>query len=121
MNLENLVVGSGTPSELNFALEGKANFAFEDNYGRAFSGSMVLRVGQGHSTTLSNNWWLGTPGCYEKSCIDCHKCDCSTGGLVCGGLFFQPKVSCYPLHCNGESLGESLSDRFVVMPESWMT
>ena len=90
-SLPNLVVGSGTPSELNFALEGNATFAFEDNDGRAFSGSMVLRVGQGHqSKPRDNNWWLGAPGCYQKSCINCFKCACNTGGLVCGELFFQP-------------------------------
>ena len=44
------------PSELNFALEGNANCTFEDNYGGLFSGSMVLRVGEGREiNSLSNN------------------------------------------------------------------
>ena len=110
VGLQDQVVGSGTPSELNFALEGKANFAFEDKDGRVFSGSMVLRVGQGHKGTIhgpENNWWLGAPGCYRKSCPNCSKCDCIIGwGLVCGELYFQTG---------------SASSRFVVMPTSWMT
>ena len=113
-SLPNLVVGSGTPSELNFALEGNATFAFKDNYGRAFSGSMVLRVGQGHISGLvtgSNNWWLGAPGCYQKSCVNCFKCDCTIGGIVCGELFFQPT--------DGYSPDQAYE--FFVMPKSWMT
>ena len=114
-SLPNLA-GSGTPSELNFALEGNAAFAFEDNYGRVFSGSMVLRVGQGRDLhSLSNNWWLGAPGCYQQRCFNCDKCDCGTTGLVCGELFFQPKTSCPP------GCGEHYADHFVVMPKSWMT
>ena len=102
-------VGSGTPSELNFALEGNATFTFKDAFGRVFSGSHLLRLGQGHKVTLwvpENNWWLGAPGCYQKSCINCHKCDCKNGGLVCGELYFQT---------------QSAGSRLVVMPESWMT
>ena len=112
-SLPNLVVGSGTPSELNFALEGNATFAFKDNDGQAFSGSMALRVGQGHISDLvtgNNNWWLGAPGCYQKSCNNCYMCDCTIGGLVCGGLFFQTTDAFSPA-----------AYRFFVMPESWTT
>ena len=95
-SLPNLVDGSGTQSELNFALEGNATFAFEDNDGRAFSGSMVLRVGQGRQKIGSNNWWLGAPGCYQKSCINCFKCDCTAGRPWCGPPDPLRKAACIP-------------------------
>jgi len=64
------------PSKLNFAIFGDITFSIDGKFVTCHD----FRLGQGHSMTLGNNWWVGSRNCIGVPLSHQMVCNCG-GGL----------------------------------------